>query len=160
MSYASCSKSNINHTDTTTRQRKTTNFKNKSPQLPHSKYFLQEYFFTAPNFNYQAKKRLKLISKKSTCFCAFKSFFVVNSFIVKSERVALSKMCYILQSVVFQTVPIQQQLLDNQLWKFEYKLRFLKLFLYNFCFSTFIQLLFQSNNLQNTAFGFLANILM
>ena len=44
MSCASCSKRNINDTDAITRQRETTNFKNKGPSLSHIKYFLQAHY--------------------------------------------------------------------------------------------------------------------
>ena len=127
ISHGSCSKCNVNATGTMTRQGKTTDLKNKSAQLSHSKCFLHLHFFTAPIFHYQAKYLF---------LCIFKSSFVVNSLIVKRKRQALSKM--LLQSLVFQKALIQQQPIDSQLWRLEFKFSFHKWFFYNFCNEHFV----------------------
>ena len=78
-------------TDTTTRRIKTTNFKNKKILALIQQIFLFEDFFHRKCcFLFLNKQGLNLISRDS-CFFVLKSYFVVNSIIAKSERVALSK---------------------------------------------------------------------
>ena len=64
--------------------------------------FLTFTFLHSPNFSLLVKVPVSV----------YKSSFVVNSLIVKRKRVALSNM--LLQSLVFQKVLIQPQLIDNQ----------------------------------------------
>ena len=92
--YVNCSKCNMRLIQQLCKE--TANFKNKSPQLSHNKYFLQAHFFIENNptiFHYGGNKSLNLKSRKVPLYLIV-SFFS-NSLIVKSGRLALSK-CFAL----------------------------------------------------------------
>ena len=56
MSYASCSKCNINGTDTTTTQGKSTNFKKQKHTASTQQIFLAGIFLHSPNFSLLGKQ--------------------------------------------------------------------------------------------------------
>ena len=132
--YVSCSKCNMRLIQQPCKE--TANFKNKSPQLSHSKYFLQAHFFIENNptiFHYGGNKSLNLKSRKVPLYLIV-SFFS-NSLIVKSGRLALSKMfCFNLwffKSYLYNSNFGNTR--ANHLWRFACKFSCLKWFFYNFC---------------------------